>query len=403
MEIGILILLFCVSGYTMLAKRLSSSIVTAPMVFIAVGVTLHYLGLLKVDDSEEILHLIAEIALIVLLFLDASQINLKHLLKQNAWPLRMLLIGLPLCIAIGTLVGLLFFPDWPWAMVALVAAVMSPTDAALGEAVISNKAVPENERQCLTVESGLNDGLALPIILFFASVLAMTSSPENDTLRWLAFGASQVAIGVAVGLIMGWSSGRFFILAEARKMTSNIYEGIGVLALTGTSYLMAAILGGNGFISAFIAGLAFGNMVKGHCRFIYQFTESEGQILVWSAFTIIGLGLLPEAIEHISWPVAAYILVSLLIVRPLAIYISLLGTKTTLYTRLFLGWFGPRGLATALFALIVAKDILNDYGHSLLVVAINAVWISTLLHGITAAPAANWYGRYKRRLKADTE
>ncbi|MFC3121191.1 cation:proton antiporter [Agaribacter flavus] len=393
MELGILLLLWCVSGYTMLAKSLSSSVITAPMVFIALGATMHYSGLLEVHDSEEILHLIAEIALIVLLFLDASQINLKHLRKQNTWPIRMLLIGLPLSIALGVLAGFVFFPEWPWAMVALVAAVMAPTDAALGEAVVSNKAVPESERQSLTVESGLNDGLALPIILFFASVLAMTSSPENDKLTWLIFGASQVAIGAIVGLFMGWSSGHSFILAEARKMTSNVYEGIGVLALTGTSYLLATLLGGNGFISAFVAGLVFGNKVKGHCRFIYQFTESEGQILVWSAFTIIGLGLLPEAIQHLSLPVALYILVSLLLVRPLAIYVSLIGTKTRPITRLFMGWFGPRGLATALFALIVSKDILGEYGHALIVVAINAVWISTLLHGITAAPAAKWYGK----------
>jgi NhaP-type Na+/H+ or K+/H+ antiporter len=268
MEIGILVILFCVSTYTMLAKRLSTTVITAPMLFLGLGLAMSYFGLLDINDSEAVLHLVAEIALIVLLFLDASQISLKHLKSQNSWPSRMLLLGLPLAIIFGTAVGLLFFPEWPLALVALIAAIMAPTDAALGQAVISNKAVPLDERQTLTVESGLNDGFALPIILFFASLVAMTTATRNDEIDWLLFGASQVFVGGAVGLAMGYTSGKLFMFGESRKLTSNIYEGIGVLALTGTSYLVADLLGGNGFISAFVSGLAFGNLVKGHCRLI---------------------------------------------------------------------------------------------------------------------------------------
>ncbi|MEP2651538.1 MAG: cation:proton antiporter [Paraglaciecola sp.] len=398
-ELGILMLLFCISGYTMLAKRLSQTVITAPIIFLSIGFILASLGIFTEIETEEIIHLVAEIALIVLLFLDASQINLKRLKHKNTWPLRMLLIGLPLCIVIGTLVGLLFFPEWPWLFVALVASVLAPTDAALGEAVIQNKSVPVNTRQTLTVESGLNDGLALPFVLFFASLFLTVSQEDTSTFYWLFFGASQVTIGVVVGITMGWMSGKLFLYAESKELTSNVYEGIGVLALSGSSYLFATVVGGNGFISAFVAGLVFGNQVKGHCRFIYQFTETEGQLLVWAAFTAIGLGLLPEALHHITWNIALYILVSLFFVRPLAIYLSLLGAKMPLVSKLFLGWFGPRGLATALFALIVSKDMLSEYSHSLLVVAINAVWISALLHGMSAAPLGRWYGTYMLKLK----
>jgi NhaP-type Na+/H+ or K+/H+ antiporter len=397
LEIGIVLILFCVSGYTMLAKSLSNTVITAPMLFIVVGLILSQSGMLEVHDSEQVLYLIAEIALIILLFLDASRIDLRQLKKENVWPIRMLLIGLPLSIILGTLAGYMFFPHWPLAMIALVAAVLAPTDAARGEAVVSNKAVPENERQTLTVESGLNDGLALPIILFLASLLAMSNAPQGDNLDWLMFGASQVIMGIAVGIFMGWSSGRLFLFGESRELISHVFQGIGVLALTGTSYLMATILGGNGFIAAFVSGLAFGNIVKGQCRFIYEFAESEGQILVWAAFIIIGLGLLPDALEQLTLPVVAYILVSLFFVRPLAIYIALIGTKATPITRLFLGWFGPRGLATALFALIVSQKILGDYGNAVLVIAINAVWMSVLLHGFTASLGAKWYGKYSKR------
>ena len=149
-----------------------------------------------------------------------------------------------------------------------------------------------------------------------------------------------------------------------------------------------------------MAGLTFGQLVKGHCRFIYKFTESEGQILVWAAFTAIGIGLLPQAIDQLTLPVAGFILVSLFFVRPIAIYISLLGSKTKPVTRLFMGWFGPRALATALFALLVSREILPEHSQAVLVVAINAVWMSTLLHGMSAVFLAKRYGQFtakKRR------
>lgn len=370
------------------------------MAFIVLGLLVSQTGMLEVPNTKEVLYLIAEIALIILLFLDASQIDLAQLRKQNAWPLRMLLIGLPLSVLIGTLVGYIFFPQWPFAMIALIAAIMAPTDAALGEAVVSNKVVPKNERQTLTVESGLNDGLALPLILFFASFLAMTTAPKDNELEWIIFGASQIFIGILVGLFMGWSSGRLFQFGETRNFTSHVYQGIGVLALTGTSYLVAVILGGNGFISAFLSGLAFGNIVKGRCKFIYEFSESEGQMLVWAAFVVVGLGLLPDALKQLTPATVGYILASMFLVRPLAIYISLIGTKTKLVTRLFLGWFGPRGLATALFALIVSKNIIGDYGNAVLVIALNAVWMSVLLHGFTASIGANWYGKRMKSASA---
>jgi NhaP-type Na+/H+ or K+/H+ antiporter len=400
MEMGILVILVCVGGYSMLAKRLSSTVITAPMVFITLGFCVSYFGILQVNDFDEVLYLTAEVALVVLLFLDASQVNLRHLQKENSLPLRMLTIGLPFAVLLCTLVGMLFFPTWSLALIALCAAILAPTDAALSQAVITNNIVPENERQTLSVESGLNDGLALPVILFFASFLTLHETQSSNYIKWLAQGGSQILIGVCVGAAVGYVCGRVFLFGESHKLSSSIYESIGVLALSGTAYLSATMLGGNEFISAFVAGLTFGQLVKGHCRFIYKFTESEGQILVWAAFTAIGIGLLPQAIDQLTLPVAGFILVSLFFVRPIAIYISLLGSKTKPVTRLFMGWFGPRGLATALFALLVSREILPEHSQAVLVVAINAVWMSTLLHGMSAVFLAKRYGQFtakKRR------
>ncbi len=393
MEFGLLVILMCVVAYCMVAHRASSSIITAPMVFLGLGVLIANSSIMGPENTESMLDLVAEVSLIILLFLDAAQSDLKALRRDHIWPMRMLLIGLPLSILIGVIVAIPLFPDLPLPLLALMAAILAPTDAALGQAVVSNKNVPERERLSLTVESGLNDGMALPIILLFASLIMGMEAAEGEQMNWVIFGLSQVVLGPLAGVALGWVGARLFLYAESKQLTAPTYEGIAVLALAGSSYLFALLIGGNGFIAAFVAGLTFGNLVVGHCKFIYEFTESEGQMLVWAAFLFIGLGLLPEAFNALSWPVASYILLSLFLVRPLAIYISLIGTDTSKLTRLFFGWFGPRGLATALFALLVAEEIGHEFGQAIIVLAVNAVWMSALLHGITASPGANWYAK----------
>ncbi|MEM8651445.1 MAG: cation:proton antiporter [Pseudomonadota bacterium] len=390
MTAGLLTITFFTAMFSMVAKRLSKTVVTAPMIFLGFGYLLASLELLSADQMEETLHLVAEIALIILLFLDAAQTNVTALRKRFVWPARMLLIGLPLGLILGTISAWIFLPTWPLAAIALVAAILAPTDAALGQAVVTNEAIPERERRALTVESGLNDGLALPAILLFASLLA-NQMHQGET-NWLLFGAKQLILGPIAGIICGTIGGYILLWAKKRDYTSDIYEGVGALALASASYLFATLIGGNGFISCFVAGLCFGHIVQDKCKFIFEFTESEGQGLTWGAFLLIGLLLVPEAIAHLDAAMLALILVSLFIVRPLAIWLSLIGTDASNYTRLFFGWFGPRGLATALFALAVIHEIGPQFGDAILHIAINTVWISAILHGLTAQPGARWYG-----------
>jgi NhaP-type Na+/H+ or K+/H+ antiporter len=188
------------------------------------------------------------------------------------------------------------------------------------------------------------------------------------------------------------------MFAKKHDLTSDTFAGIGAIALAGVAYLGASEVGGNGFIAAFVAGLCFGHVVKGRCKFVYEFTESEGQMLSWGAFLLLGMAMVPEALEALTWPMLALILISLFIVRPAAIWISLLGTDSSPTTRIFFGWFGPRGLATALFALLVVEKIDHQYGEPILAIAINAVWISALLHGLSAMPGAKWYARRIARM-----
>lgn len=391
MQLAILVVMICVIFYAFFAKRLASTIVTAPILFLGLGYAMSLSGFMASESAEGLLHLVAETSLIILLFADASQTDFAALRKRHLWPKRMLLIGLPLAIVFGTGVASLLFPGWSIFALALVASILAPTDAALGQAVVSNKNVPIQERRSLVVESGLNDGLALPIILFFACTLA-TMEGEHDS-NFLIFTAQQLILGPLVGGFFGWLGGRAMVWAAAKEFSESEYEGIAAIAVAITAYVAASMVDGNGFIAAFCAGLAFGNTVKDRVKHVAEFVESEGQILVWASFLLIGLVLLPEALHHLSLPILALIGISLFVIRPLAIWISLIGTDAKPITRLFFGWFGPRGLATALFALLIVGDINHAYADTVLVIAINAVWISALLHGISAAPGAAWYAK----------
>lgn len=377
-------------GFSMIAKRLSSTILTAPMAFLGFGVALHFAGLVPEEGSERILHLLAEITLMVLLFLDAARVDHEGLRRNRVWPIRMLLIGIPLAFLFGSVAGWLLLPGWPFGAVALIAAILVPTDAALGDSVITNPDVPERHRSTLTVESGLNDGLALPLVLMMAALAAPAGTAPAG--GWALFAAKQVLLGPLAGISIGTLGGLLLLRAQNARATDDIYEGICALALAAACYLAANAIGGNGFVAAFTGGFAFGAVVRGACAFVYEFTESEGQLLSWSAFFLMGAVLVPEAAAHLTWPHLALILVSLFITRPLAIWLSLAGTDADPLSRGFFGWFGPRGLATALFALIVTDELAPEWAEAVLNLAINAVWISALLHGITAAPLARWFG-----------
>lgn len=391
MHIVLLIVAVFIAIYALTAKRLSSTIVTAPMIFLALGYLISLMDVVPLEYSENVLHICAEVTLIILLFVDASLMDFNSLKKSYLWPKRMLLIGLPLTVMIGTFVAWLLFPSWSLFAIALVAAILAPTDAALGQAVVSNPSVPIEERRTLIVESGLNDGLALPVVLFFACTLA-TLEGEHDS-NFLLFTIKQLLLGPALGLFFGWIGAKALLKSLDLNLTQSHFEGIFAISIALLSYITASMVDGNGFIAAFSCGLAFGHIAKDRVKHVSEFVESEGQILTWGSFLLIGIVLLPEALHLLTVPMVLLIIMSLFVVRPLAIWISLIGTKAPPLTRLFFGWFGPRGLATVLFALLIVGEINRAYAQTVLVIAVNAVWISALLHGMSAAPGARWYSK----------
>ncbi|MDA8870083.1 cation:proton antiporter [Rhizobiaceae bacterium] len=371
-------------AFALVAKSVSRSFVTAPILALFFGCLLASLELAPTKITQEHLHTVAEVALIMLLFLDAAKTDVPGLIRRHAWPARALLFGMPLAFLGGAVVLFLLLPQSPLPVVLLIAAILVPTDAALGQSVVQSDAVPERLRRAIVVESGLNDGIALPAVLMFAAFAAV--SAEAPPMGWPLYGLMQITVGPLVGAALGYAAGRAFLVAQEKGTTSERYEGIAVLGLAFFAYFLATMLGGNGFIAAFVCGIGFGWIVGDRCSFIFEFTENEGQLLSWSAFFLIGALLVPDAIAALDGAMLAAILLSLLVVRPLAIALSLIGTDADVKARLFIGWFGPRGLATALFAMLVAEHLDTEVADYVLHFATNAVWISALLHGVSTGP-----------------
>jgi len=309
----------------------------------------------------------------------------------------MLLIGLPLTMVAGTLAAAWLFPAVSFWEAALLAALLAPTDAALGQAVITAKVVPVRIRQTINIESGLNDGIALPAVLLLAA-LAGAGQETTQAGEWIQFGVLQVTLGPVVGIVIGFVGARSLDAAIERGWSSSAFQGIGILSLALFTYVAAELIGGNGFIAAFIGGMVFGNSIRNPCTFLFEFMETEGQLLMLITFLIFGAALLPEAILHLSPTILLYAVLSLTVIRMIPIAVSLIGTGLSLPSYLFLGWFGPRGLASILFVLLILEDSGVPHRDELLSVTVITVALSALLHGISAAPFARLYGRLADRM-----
>ena len=384
--------------FALVSKRLQSTMLTGPMVFVVLGLVIGsaVLGAAEFDVDHDVIHLLAEVTLILVLFADAARIDLRVVRRDHSLPVRMLLIGMPLTIAAGLVVALglpLGLGLWE---AALLAAILAPTDAALGQSVVASPRVPARIRQALNIESGLNDGIALPLVLLFAS-LASAGHAETGDRNWIAFGAMQVTLGPLAGIVIGGITARLIDRAVRTGWMAGSYEGPAVLATALLSYACAEMIGGNGFIAAFVAGMVFGNLVRHRCAFLFEFAEAEGQLLTLLTFLIFGAAILPEAFGHVGWAVAVYAGLSLTAIRMIPVAISLVGAALRPPTIAFLGWFGPRGLASILFALFVLEEAAIPGADTIMVVVIVTVTLSILAHGLTAAPAARWYGNLAMR------
>ncbi len=393
---GFVLIALAIFLYSLVSQRTENWPVTPPMIFAALGLLFGTagLGLAPMHVESEAIHLVAEIALALVLFTDAARIRLPLLFRDHNVPFRLLALGMPLTIVFGAVGASKVFPGLSMWEAALLAAILAPTDAALGQAVVMSSHVPQRIRQALNVESGLNDGIALPVVLVFLCFALVQAgfSHESDL---VFFTVSQLVMGPLAGLAIGGLGSKLVEWAGARGYIGKSFQGVAAISLAFLAFAGAELVGGNGFIAAFVAGLALGHFARRLSDFLLEFVEAEGEILVLIVFFLFGASLLPEALGAFDWRVLAFAVFALTAMRMAPVSLSLMGTGLGWRSHLFLGWFGPRGLASVLFVLLV----LNAEGRLpgadiILAVTMVTVGLSILAHGLTAAPLARLYGQH---------
>jgi NhaP-type Na+/H+ or K+/H+ antiporter len=380
--------------FSLISRRISGTVLTAPMFFVALGVLLSPGGidLLTLPATSSFVLLVAEVALVITLFTDAARIDIRSLGKNRQFPGRLLLFGLPLTIGAGIALAALIFADLTLAEAGLIGAILAPTDAGLGQAIVNNPGVPVRIRQALNVESGLNDGGAIPFFFLFLALTEAEAEVAPISLL-LSLLVEQIGLGVIVGLAIGFTGGWLGRWSLSRGWISGTYLRIDILALAIIAWLVADAIGGSGFIAAFIGGLAMAAAFKRVQNEEVSFAEAEADILNLAVFFIFGL-VAGGLIGSIDWTIILYAVLSLTVIRMIPVAISHLGAHLGRESILFLGWFGPRGLASIVLLLIAVDEAGGIAGMpTISLVVITTVLASVFAHGITANPAIRWYAR----------
>ncbi len=384
--------------YSLVASRLQRTIVSGALVYVAAGFLCgpDGFGLIDIRIEGEGLKSLAELTLALVLFTDSAKINLKLLPRVESISARLLFIGLPLTIALGFGVGWLIFDDLDLLEIAVLAVMLAPTDAALGKAVVTNPAVPEPVRESLSLESGLNDGICVPVLLFFLSLaVGETEAAEAASLA-IQLPLQAIGIGLLIGVIGGMSGSCALAFCAERQWIAGTWLQIPVIALALLCFASAQVLGGSGFIACFIGGLVFGALCKKHKQQYLDAAEGGGDVMAMVTWFVTGAAALGLSWEFLDWRVVVYAVASLTLVRMLPVYLCLAGLGQATDTRLFMGWFGPRGLASIVFVVIVLND--NLPGGSILLPTVTVtILLSIVLHGLTAHPLARWYGAQMQR------
>ena len=380
-------------AYSLIASRLEKTPINGALVYVAMGMLCgpYLLGLIELHIDEKGVSRLAEFALAICLFIDSSNADLKVLRRVEEIPVRLLMIGLPLTIAAGFGLGCVIFPSLSLLEVALVATMLAPTDAALGKAVVTNPMVPAKVRESLNVESGLNDGICVPVILFFIALTAGTVETSESAPLIMKLTLEVIGIGMAVGLALAVIGGFALRACVTRKWVAGTWIQIPVIALALLCFGLAQLLGGSGFIASFVGGLTFGALAKQHKEQFLETAEGTSDVVTLVTWFTLGAVILDTLVSGLSWPVLLYALLSLTVARIVPVILCLFGKGLKWDTRLFIGWFGPRGLASIVFVVMVIEEKLP--GNDLIVAVVSwTIVLSIVLHGLSANWLASRYG-----------
>ena len=383
------------------SKRLSGSPITPAIVFVSIGVLVgpKVLDEINIASTSSTERALAEAALALVLFSDASSIDLRALRRGASVPLRLLGIGLPLTIALGALAAAVIFGELTFWEAVIVGVILAPTDAALGQAVVTEPRLPTRIRQGLNVESGLNDGICVPL-LFAAVAAADVQSGISGGRTGTTLLFEEVGYGIVGGVVAALVIGAVVIYAGRRDLIDGAWLQVIPAAGAVLAYGTASALDGSGFIAAFVAGIVFRAVINRDPGEMNRLTEEIGSVLSGVTFIVFGAILLGPALGELNWELALYAVLSLTVVRMVPVAIAMLDSHVRLPTLGFLGWFGPRGLASIVFAVIIIEDSQLPHEHLIVLAVYLTVGLSVFAHGLTAAPLADryadWFERHPR-------
>ncbi len=389
----VLLGLIMILGYALLSHRMERWWVSMPTAMIVVGfiVGASGFGLVEIDLHSEVVKTAAEVTLALMLFHDAVRIDLKALRRGYKVPLRLLGIGLPVMLVLGTAVAAGMLPAIGLIGAALIATMLAPTDAALGEAVVSDKRIPVTVRQGLNVESGLNDGLSVPVFLVLLAIAADPAGYESGA--FVTELARQIGLGVLGGALVGGLGGLLFRFAAAHDVMDETWRRIAILCISIGTFVCAAVLGGSGFIGAFAGGVIFGLASDARSPSDNALTGQLGTVFDAASFILVGAALLPTALEYVGVREVAYAFISLVALRLISVAVATIGTHARWQTVAFMGWFGPRGLATVVFTVLLIEESIPN-GEIIASTAAVCVVLSAIAHGFSAPPLVSAYARW---------
>jgi NhaP-type Na+/H+ or K+/H+ antiporter len=404
MYIELAVLALFVFGYSLVAGRLASTRVSGPLVFVLAGLVMGPFGLAWFDGdaTRTEFRVLADLTLATVLFTDAANADLGVLRRNIRLPARMLALGLPGAMLLGGVLAALLFDVLTWAEAAILGVMLASTDAALGKAVVTNQAVPGRLREGLSFESGLNDGLAVPFLFVFIAIATGGGDGESGAELALNLVAEELGIGLAVGLGITLIAGILFRWCLRRGWITEVWTQINIVALAIGSFAVAQSLGGSGYIAAFSGGLLFGAIAKRgpgvgsqrapETKELLLTGEAMSETLSLMTWMLFGAMVVGSIATQWDWTVLLYAVLSLTLVRMLPVFLALGGTGEDTASKLFLGWFGPRGLASIVFAIIVLNEAVPN-GEFIGLVVATTVLMSLVAHGISANPLAQWIGR----------
>ena len=362
-ESTVAVIALLVLGWAVVSGALARHDVTGPFVFALAGYLLGNpdFGPLTVDVEASSVHIVAEFTLALVLFSDAARVNLAELRRDLSIPVRLLGIGLLLSVAVGSLLAAWMFDGFPWALAGFVGAALAPTDAALSVQVINDERIPLHLRRALNVESGLNDGIATPIVVFMLAVAASQLGIVSESVSFEAGAAlRELGGGIVAGVVVGVGGAVLISTATRRRWIITGGRRLATLAVAIAAFAVALVFDANGFIAAFVAGIAFGAMLDGSIVDLeeaVELPELGGELFALVVWFLFGATLVPLVFEELDGSSIVYALASLTIIRMLPVALSLVRSGLDRPSVLFIGWFGPRGLASVVFALLAIEEL----------------------------------------------